>query len=110
MLAFYYRPYGSTTIDGVCIPGYLEKVPAARISWKAFRENKGVLIEASYTPDRLRQLFPNSEFPRVSFMYSDLRDLTWEQMCGLCKGFGITTARNNFQRRKALRAFMKEFC
>jgi hypothetical protein len=110
MFAFYYRPYGSTTVEGICVPGYLEKFPPARLSWNAFRQNKGVLIEAAYTPDRLKLLFPDSTFPQICFMYSDLRDLSWEQMCGLCKGFGITTSRNNFERRRTLRAFMKEYC
>lgn len=110
MFVFYRSPYGSTIIDGKRIYGYLEKHPAARVTWDVFRVNHGNLIQASYTRERLRLLFPKSDFPNVSFLYSDIRYLTWEQMCGLCRGFGITTPRTNFERRKALRNFIKEHC
>ncbi len=110
MFVFYRYRLGSTMIDGRRIYGYLEKHPPVRVTWDVFRANKGNLIEASYTPERLKMLFPNSEFPPVSFVYSDLRYLTWEQMCGLCKAFGITTPRTNSARRRALRAFMQEHC
>lgn len=110
MFVFFKFPYGSTTINGQRIYGYLEKHPAIRVTWDVYRAYQGNLIQAAYTADRLKLLFPRSEFPRVSFVYSDLRYLTWEQMCGLCKGFGITTPRTNSERRKALRSFLKEHC
>jgi hypothetical protein len=109
MLVFYKYPYGSTIIDGQRIYGYLEKYPPARVSWDVFR-NTPNLMEASYTPQRLKMLFPSAEFPNVSFMYSDLRYLEWEDMCALCKAFNITTGRSNSERRKALRTFLKEKC
>ena len=110
MFVFYHTPYGSTIIDGRRIYGFLEKYPPAHVTWDVFRANKGNLIQASYTPERLSALFPNTTFPCISFIYSDLRYLTWEQMCALCKSFGIKTARSNSQRRKALRKFMQEHC
>ena len=110
MFVFYHTPYGSTIIDGKRIYGYLEKYEPVRVSWDVFRANHPSLIQASYTPERLKMLFPNSDFPQVCFTYNDLRYLSWEQMCGLCKGFGITTSRTNSERRKALRAFLKEHC
>ena len=109
MLVFYKYPYGSTIIDGRRIYGYLEKHPPARVSWDVFR-NTPNLIEASYTPQRLSLLFPGRQFPNVSFMYADLRNLSWENMCDLCKAFGITTGRSNSERRRALRLFLKEKC
>lgn len=108
MLVFYRYPYGSTNVDGVQVYGYLEKFPPARVSWNSFKNNQGSLIQASYTKDRLELLFPGSQFPNISFMYSDLRYLSWEQMCALCKGFGLITSRKNNDRRKALREFLKE--
>ena len=110
MFVFFDSKYGSTIINGQRIYGYLEKHPAARVTWDTYRAYQNNLIQASYTAERLKLLFPKSEFPPVCFVYSDLRYLTWEQMCGLCKGFGITTARTNHERRKALRKFLQENC
>ena len=107
---FYRYPYGSTIIDGKRIYGYLEKHPAVRVTWDVFRNYKQSFIEVAYNTQRLQSLFPDKSFPSVDFLYSDLRELTWEQMCGLCKAFGITSSRSNGERRKALRKFLKEKC
>lgn len=110
MFVFSIYPYGSRFIDGHRVYGYLENQPATRVSWTTYKTHQSALIQASYTPERFKLLFPHSEFPSVSFIYSDLRYLTWEQMCALCKGFGIITARTNHERRKALRHFLQEHC
>jgi len=110
MFVFYKKPLGVTYVDDKPIHGYMEKHPPIRISWANYRRFAPNLIQASYTPERLKMLFPKADFPNIIFLYSDLRYLTWEQMCGLCKGFGITTARTNHERRKALRNFLKEYC
>lgn len=110
MFVFYRYPYGSTIIDGRRIYGYMEKYEPVRVTWDVFRANKGNLIQASYNPQRLSSIFPGATFPNLSFIYSDLRILTWDQMRALCKAFGITSGRTNNERRRTLRKFIQERC
>jgi hypothetical protein len=111
MLVFYKYKLGSTIIDGKRIYGYMEKYPPVQVSWDTYRANAGNLIQATYTQERLQALFPDGVFPNVSFIYSDIRYLTYDQMCALCRGFGISGGnRKNEKRRKSLRAFLKEKC
>lgn len=110
MLVFYRHPYGSTMINGKRIYGYLERHGPVVVPWSVFKDARSSLIEASYTKDVLEQLFPNREFPNLSFTYHEIRFLNWEQMCALCKAFGFTTNRSKDSRRRKLRKFIKEHC
>jgi hypothetical protein len=109
MFVFYKYKLGSTIINGRRIYGYMEKYPPTRVTWDEFRANKGNLIAATYTPELLSSLFPGSAFPTINFLYSDLRYLTYEQMCALCKAFGLT-GRTNEKKRRILKHFLREYC
>ena len=110
MLVFYKYKLGSTIINGQRIYGYMEKHPPVQVSWDVYRANAGNLVQATYTKERLQSMFPGSEFPSISFIYSDLRYFTYEQMCALCRSFGLTGNRTTENKRKALRTFLKEKC
>ena len=110
MLVYYRFPRGSTVIDNQRVYGFLEKFPPARISWGSYKANKHDLILASYTKEILESMFPGSTFPDINFTYAEIIHLDWEQLCGLCKGFGITTSRQNRLRRRSIVKFMKEYC
>lgn len=110
MLVFFVFPYGSTIIENKRVYGYLEKYPPVKISYAAYRANYNSLIQASYDKPTLEKMFPGREFPNISFTYFEIRFLTWEQLCDLCKAFGITTNRKNSLRRRSLRLYMQENC
>jgi len=110
MLVFYRHPKGSTMINGVRIYGFLEMHGPVVVPWEVYKECQDSLIQASYTKDILEELFPDRQFPNLSFTYSELRHLDWEQMCSLCKSFGFTTNRSKESRRRKLRKFLKENC
>ena len=107
---FYRYPYGSTKINGRHIYGYLERHAPVVVPWEIYKACKNSLIQAPYDKDVLEALFPGRTFPDLSFTYSSLRFLSWEQMCALCNAFGFTTNRSNLSRRRKLRKFMKENC
>lgn len=110
MLVFFRYPKGSTIINGKRIYGYLEKHKPVMVSWGVYKAFKDSLIQASYSKRVLQEMFPGREFPNLSFTYHEIRFLTWEQMCELCKAFGFTTNRSNASRRRKLRKFVKENC
>lgn len=110
MLVFYRYPYGSTMLHGRRIYGYLENHGPVVISWDLYKANQEDLIQASYDRDTLSLMFPGRNFPDISFTYSEIRYLNWEQMCALCRAFGFTTNRSNSSRRRKLRKFFKEHC
>lgn len=110
MLVFFVFPYGSTIIENKRVYGFLEKYPPVKISYASYKANRASLIQASYDKATLEKMFPGREFPNLSFTYYDIRFLTWEQICALCKGFGITASRKLPARRRALRLYMQENC
>jgi len=110
MLVFFRYPYGSTKINGRHIYGYMEHHAPVLIPWEVYKVHYNSLIQASYTKEVLETLFPDREFPKLSFTYHEIRFLDWEQMCALCNAFGFTTNRSNPSRRRKLRKFMKENC
>ncbi len=110
MLVYYKYPKGSTILNGRRIYGFLELHAPVVIPWGVYKQHRNTFIQASYTKDILEQLFPGGEFPNLSFTYHEIRFMTWEQMCSLCKAFEITTSRNNGSRRRELRHYMKENC
>ena len=110
MFVFYKNQYGGIRLDDRTVHGYMEKFPPTQISWNTYKQNHNILIQASYNQDRLTMLFPHATFPKITFLYSDLRYLTWEQMCDLCQAFGLKTGRSNHERRRSLRKFMQEHC
>lgn len=110
MLVFYAYPYGSTIFNGRRIYGYLERHGPVVVPWEVYKANQDVLIQASYDKDILEDMFPDKTFPELSFTYHEIRFLSWEQMCSLCKALGFTTNRSNASRRRKLRKFFKEHC
>lgn len=110
MLVFFSYPYGSTIIDGKRIYGYLERHDPVVVPWNTYRQFQKTLIQAPYTKQYLEKRFPGSVFPNITFTYHEIRFLSWEQMCDLCKAFGFTTSRESRLRRRQLRKFMKEHC
>lgn len=110
MLVFYAYPRGSTIVDGKRIYGYMEPYEPVKISWDAYRSRKKDFIQAAYNKANLEKMFPGREFPDISFNYHEIRELDWNDMCALCKAFGITTNRCNRLRRRKLREFIKENC
>jgi len=110
MLVYFKQPKGSIRLDGVLVHGFAELQEPSRISWECYKNHRKMLVQACYNKERLERLFPNGDFPNISFTYSDLRYLTWEQLCDLCKGFGIKTNRKSRLRLKKLRRFMKAHC
>ena len=110
MLVFFNYPYGSIGVDGKIVYGYLEKYDPTHISWQSWKTHKDSLIQASYNKRILEKMFPGKEFPNLSFTYSEMKFLNWQQMCDLCKAFGITTNRQNRLRYRTLREFIKEYC
>lgn len=110
MLVFFDYPYGSTIIDGKRIYGYLEPHEPVKVPWSTYRLFRPSLRQAPYSKRTLEKMFPGQEFPNISFTYSELRLLDWEQMCALCKAFGLTTKRSNESRRRKLRQFIKLHC
>jgi hypothetical protein len=110
MLVFFKYPKGSTMLNGRRIYGFLENHGPVVVPWNVYRTCKNSLIQASYNKEIFEQLFPGIEFPNLSFTYHQIRFLSWEDMCSLCKAFGITTSRSNQSRRQELRKFMRENC
>ncbi len=110
MLVYFNYPKGSMSINGRRIYGYLEHHAPVVVPWNVYQERRKSFIQASYTKEILEILFPGSIFPDLSFTYSELRFLDWEQMCALCNAFGFTTRRSNNSRLRKLRKFMKENC
>ncbi len=110
MLVYFRYPKGSTMINGRRIYGFLEIHGPTVVPWAIYKAFKNSLIQASYTKDVLEQLFPGNEFPKLSFTYNEIRFLSWEQQCALCKAFGFTTNRSRDSRRRKLRNFMKAYC
>lgn len=110
MLVFYKYPKGSTIMNGRRVYGFLEPHAPVVVPWDIYKTHRNSFIQASYSKDILEQLFPDREFPNVSFTYHEIRFMTWEQMCTLCKAFGITTKRATVSRRRELRKFMRENC
>lgn len=110
MLVFFDYPKGSTIIDGKRIYGYLEPHAPVVVPWETYRLFRSSLRQASYSKQVLERMFPGRDFPNVTFTYSELRFLDWEQMCALCKAFGFTTNRSNESRRRKLRKFLQENC
>jgi len=110
MLVFYKYKLGSTMLDGRRIYGYLEAYPPAHISWDVYKANHGNLLQVPYNKRNLEAMFPGRTFPVISFTYYEIRFLSWEQMCALCKALGITTGRRKDSRRRKLRKFFKENC
>lgn len=110
MLCYYKFPKGSVVINGRHVYGYLEAHGPVKVPWRIYRAYRNTLIQAPYNKSILEDLFPNRVFPDISFTYGEIRYLTWEQMCDLCKAFGLTTGRSNKSRRKKLKMFMREHC
>lgn len=110
MIVFFHHPRGSTIIENKRVYGFLEPYDPVRISWEAYKANKGNVIQASYDRRLLEKMFPGKTFPDISFTYHEIRFLTWGQMCDLCRAFGFTTNRSNSSRRRKLRKFMKKNC
>lgn len=110
MLVFFRYPYGSTIINGKTIYGYLERHDPVVVPWVTYRSCKDSLIQAPYNKVTLEKMFPGRQFPNITFTYSQIRFLSWEQMCELCQAFGFTTKRSNESRRRKLRKFIKEHC
>lgn len=110
MLVFFKFPRGSTIIENKRVYGFLEQYQPVKISHAAYKANLASLVQAPYDKPTLERLFPGREFPAISFTYSEIRYLSWEQLCALCKAFGITTNREKSLRRRALRKFFKENC
>jgi len=110
MLVFYRYPKGSTMINGRRIYGYLEQHGPVVVPWAIYKAFQNSLIQASYSKEVFEQLFPGRTFPNLSFTYHEIRFLSWEQMCELCKAFGFTTNRSKESRRRKLRSFIKEHC
>ena len=110
MLVFYKHPYGSTMLGGRRIYGFLERHAPVVVPWIVYKANQEDLIQASYDKHILEVMFPGNEFPSISFTYHQIRFLSWEQMCDLCKAFGFTTNRSKASRRRKLRKFFKEYC
>lgn len=109
MLVYFNYKRGSTMIDGKRIYGYLELYDPVIISWDAYKANRGNLMQAPYDKRILEKIFPGREFPDISFTYHEIRYLSWEQMCALCKALQITTNRSNTSRRRKLRKFFKSY-
>ena len=97
-------------INGRRIYGYLERHAPVVVPWEVYKACRNSLIQASYSKHVLEELFPGREFPNLAFTYHEIRFLTWEQMCALCKAFGFTTNRSKASRRRKLRKFMREHC
>jgi hypothetical protein len=111
MFVYFRYPHGYTYLEGKKIYGFLEMMPSTHISYETWRLNKNkTLIQEPFNKDNLSRLFPGIEFPNVSFTLNDIRHLSWDDMCALCKAFGLKTKRDNVSRRTALRKFIKEHC
>ena len=110
MLVYFKLPFGSTIIEGKKVYGFLEKFPPTKISWPAYRANKKITIQAHYNKAILEKMFPGKVFLDITFTYSELGYLKWEEMCALCKGFGITTSRENRLRLRSLIKVFKKYC
>jgi hypothetical protein len=110
MLVHFSYPYGSTIIDGKRIYGYLERYDPVKVPWETYKAYRGTLIQVPYSKRTLEKMFPGREFPNITFTFSQIRSLSWDQMCDLCKAFGFTSRRSNESRRRKLRKFIKYNC
>jgi hypothetical protein len=110
VLVYSKYPKGSLILNGKRVHGFLEPYEATKVTWEEYKARKNDLVSAPYDKQILERMFPGTEFPDITFTYHQIRHLSWEQMCSLCKALGITTSRSNHARRLKLRRFFKKNC
>lgn len=91
MLVYLREPMGYTQLEGKRIYGrkyaYGSFGPAD-IPYKTYKANKGILIEADYTPEWLENKF-GVEFPRVTFKVSDFSKMDFRLMADIANRMGV---------------------
>ena len=110
MLVHYAYPKGSIVVHGKRVHGFLEPNDPVTIPWGEYKHAPQTYVQASYNKEILEKIFPGGEFPNVTFTYHQMRFLTWEHLCAICKGVGLKTSREKGKRRQALRKFFREYC